>query len=295
VLAILSVLVHMPIACAQNPSTAVAGATGGNELTIAQNGRTTAEIVVAPDSGTWERRAADDLAKYIEMMTGARPNIVTAASGNGPAFIIGSAALQADARLQNELNKVVKKNPVIRADAIVVRRDGNRVLLAGSNDESHYFAVSYLLQQWGCRWYLPTDFGECVPNVSTLKIGALDHAYAPPFEIRHYWLLWNGDNTGANEFRRRNFMTETSMVGMGHALGQYTKSLVPAGKSLFSVSFADPKPPKLSPSKSVRSTPARASRSPSKTVTTSTILRRIRRSLPNTISTRSSPRSPMLC
>ncbi|MEO6908445.1 MAG: DUF4838 domain-containing protein, partial [Abditibacteriaceae bacterium] len=139
------------------------------------------------------------------------------------------------------LDKVKKKNPLIRADAIVVRRDGNRVLLAGSNDDSQYFAVTWLLQHWGCRWYLPTDFGECIPVKTTLTVGDIDYAYAPPFEIRHYWLSWNGDQTGAAEFRRRNFMTETSMVGMGHALGQYTASLIPAGKSAFNISFSDPK------------------------------------------------------
>ncbi len=70
-------------------------------------------------------------------------------------------------------------------------------------------------------------------------IADLDSAYAPPFEIRHYWLSWNADGTGVDEFRRRNFMTETSMPGMGHALGQYTSDLIPAGKTVFAVPLAE--------------------------------------------------------
>jgi len=88
---------------------------------------------------------------------------------------------------------------------------------------------------------MPTEFGEVIPEQAVLKIGKLDFAYAPPFEIRHYWLSWNGDKTGANEFRRRNFMTETSMVGMGHTIGQYSEALVPEGKTTFNISLSDPK------------------------------------------------------
>lgn len=221
-------------------SCAVARTAVVQDFVIAQNGKTGASVVVSPNAGPWEKRAADDLVKYIEMMIGAKPNLVTGAIPNGAALIVGRAALQAESSLQKSLDKVLKKNPVVRADAIVLRRAGNRVYLAGSNDESHYFAASWLLQSWGCRWYLPTAFGECVPQRTRLTIGRLEYSYAPPFEIRHYWLSWNADSTGTGEFRRRNFMTETSLAGMGHALGQYTKNLVPAGQTAFNISFSDP-------------------------------------------------------
>lgn len=160
---------------------------------------------------------------------------------NSPVIIVGQQALRAQPSLQASLDKVKKKSPLVRSDAIVVRRVGRQVLVAGSNDESHYFAASWLLQHWGCRWYLPTDFGECIPEHPTLAVGDLNFAYAPPFEIRHYWLSWNADQTGADEFRRRNFMTETSLPGMGHALGQYTRDLAPPGGTLFNVPFSDPR------------------------------------------------------
>ena len=225
-----------------NPGSAASGSTP-NHLPIVQNGKAEAAVLVAEDAGPWERRAADDLVKYIEKMSRARPRRLTLTRGvpapEGPALLVGRAALEADAGLKAKLAAVAKKNPSVRADAIVMRRRGNRVYLAGSNDESHYFAVSRILQDWGCRWYLPTEFGECIPERPTLTVGTLDRAYAPPFEIRHYWLSWNADATGADEFRRRNFMTETSMAGMGHALGKYTERLVPPGKTVFHVPLAE--------------------------------------------------------
>jgi hypothetical protein len=239
---ILVILAAFLAMCLHAPARAqVAGRSGTDDLVIAQNERTEATIVAVANPGTWEGRAVADLQKYIGLMSGAQPRITNAIPGaSAPVLLVGQAALQAEPALLNALDGVVKKNPAVRADAVVVRRTGNRIYLAGTNDESHYFAVSWLLQHWGCRWYLPTDFGEAIPEHSVLKAGTLNFTYAPPFEIRHYWLSWNGDRTGSDEFRRRNFMTETSMVGMGHALGKYTKDFVPPGKTIFDIDFSDP-------------------------------------------------------
>jgi len=107
--------------------------------------------------------------------------------------------------------------------------------------ESHYFAASWLLQQWGCRWYLPTAFGEVVPDRPTLAIGDLAFAYAPPFEVRYYWLSWNADGTGADEFRHRNFMSNATVPGAVQALNDFTGDIAPPEGSAFNVPFSDPR------------------------------------------------------
>jgi hypothetical protein len=212
-----------------------------DNLAIVADGQSRAVIVVSSEAGPWERRAAEDLRKYIALMSGASLPIVTAAPDPGvPAIVVGRAALAAEPALAERLQGVIKQDPLIRADGIVAERIGPRVYLAGSNDESHYFAATWLLQQWGCRWYLPTEIGEAIPERRDLGVGALSHAYAPPFEIRHYWLSWNGDGTGATEFRRRNFMTETGTGSMGHALGQYLKTYPPLAGSLRNIPFSSP-------------------------------------------------------
>src|SRR5215216_888149 len=170
------------------------------------------QIVVASTAGPWERNAGTDLRKYISLMTGMYPELVTEPSRRAPAIFIGQSALRAEPSLQTALDRVIKKDPTYRADAIAVRGVGDRVFLAGANDESHYFAMSWLLQHWGCRWYMPTEFGEVVPEKSELRLGDIDFAYAPPFEIRHYSLAWLGDTSGAEEFRRRNFMSGTTAL-----------------------------------------------------------------------------------
>jgi len=244
------------------------GATAGeptrNELIIARDGATEAVIVVSPEakmgdqlsirpvhgSTECERFAAEDLARCIELMTGARPAIadspeaIRAALGQKekPVLLVGSEALKADAGLAKALGKVAKEDPILRADAIVVSRKKNRVYLAGLTDDGHYHAVAELLHRWGCRWYVPTEFGECIPEHDELAVGKLDYAYASPFEMRTYWISWNGSYEGYTPFKLRNRMTVgLPPISCGHALGPLTKEIVPEGKSGYEIPISDEK------------------------------------------------------
>ncbi len=226
---------------------ATAGKPGKEDLTIATGGKSPAVIVVAPDAGTWEKRAAADLAAYIERMSGGKPTLAdtkeavdAAVKQAGPQILLGRLALEQKPALRDRLAQAAKARPLLRADAVVRRRDGNRVYLAGSNDDAHYYAVVMLLNEWGCRWYLPTELGECIPQHSELKIGDLDEAYGSPFEVRRFWLSWNGSNEGQAEFMHRNFFNEL-LVPNGHNLAQYTKDLIPPGKTMFNVPIAEDK------------------------------------------------------
>ena len=220
-----------------------AGAPAADTLWVVRGGQPLASVVLAADASDLEKAAAADLVKYVEMMSGAKlPQLVLAPGArapDGPAIFIGKAALTEDRSLEARLMAVAKKAPLVGADAIVLRRVRDRLYLAGNNDRAHYFAVSQLLQDWGCRWYMPTEFGEVVPEDKNLAVGTLDHAWGSPFEIRSYWLSWLGDNTGREDFQRRNFATSGRLAVAGHALGQYTKNLVPPGGSALNVPLAE--------------------------------------------------------
>jgi hypothetical protein len=238
------------------------------ELVVASGGRTAAVVVVSPLAGLPETKGKDgaasraldvkgarnaewlaavDLAKYIGLMTGAQPrlaatreDIAAAMKGTAPVFVVGEEALAAKPAFAASIRAKVKPNPVLRADAIGLLREGHCVYLAGNHDEAHYYAVSALLHKWGCRWYMPTDFGECIPQTPILRLGTLDEVYAPPFEVRSYWISWCGSSDGQKDFQRRNFMTGRSVyVPSGHGLAAYTKELIPPGKTCFNVPIAE--------------------------------------------------------
>ena len=224
----------------------IAGSSDKDDLVVVSQGKTKAVIVVGPGAGKWEKQGAEDLARYVELMSGARPvlantaDAITAAlKGDTPLLIVGEEALKAEPGLQKILAKVAKKDPVLRADTIVLERRGQRVYMAGTNDDAHYYAAAELLHRWGCRWYLPTEIGDCIPDHPTLKVGRLAFAYAPPFEVRNYWIAWNGSNAGQQEFMHRNGMNMGVGVPSGHAIGKYVKELIPKGKSVFNVPIAE--------------------------------------------------------
>lgn len=224
---------------------AVVGQKEGAPFIVADHGAGGAIIVVSPQAGRYERQAAEDLEKYIELMAGAALPItrtqeaVDGALASGrPLILVGQAALAAKPELSERLASVVKKNPYMRADGVALLRHDSRVYLVGANDESHYFAVAELLRQWGVRWFMPGAFGECVPEEAQLAIGDLDLAYSPPFEVRSFWVAWLGESTGLEDFQLRNMTnTKNSIKIAVHALGRYTKGL---GRSPFSIPLSDP-------------------------------------------------------
>ncbi len=189
-------------------------------FTLVETGQARAYVLVRADAGEWEKKAAQDLSSAVSKMTGATLPVVHQKQAGFP-IVVGELAVP---RLSGRLQAVAKKDPVLRADAIALECSSDGLYLAGTNDDSHYFAVAELMRRWGCRWYLPTEFGECIPRQATLTQPALEYAYAPPFEVRGYWISWNGDSTGYKEFAHRNFMNCDS-VPHGHAIGTYVKDI----------------------------------------------------------------------
>jgi len=224
---------------------ATAGRQGEDILTIVENHRSSAVIVLAPSAGRYERQGAFDLARYIGSMSGAAIPVVEtpgeierALSGAGPLLIVGREAFEARPDLAVALAAKLKRHPYVRTDGIILQRDRNRVYLAGSNDESDYFAVAELLRAWGVRWFMPGAFGECVPAEDALRIGDLNEVYASPFEIRSFWISWVGDQSGRDDFLLRNMMTRADdLPPAGHHLGALTAGL---GKSPFEIPLTDP-------------------------------------------------------
>lgn len=226
----------------------VAGTPGRDNLVIVTDGQTRAVIVVSPAAGASEKLAASELAKYIGQMSGATPQVANtreaidaALKGTAPVLLVGQEALAAKPDWAARVRAAARPNPILGADAIGLLRDGNRVYIAGNNDQAHYYAAVELLWRWGCRWYLPTDFGECIPEYKSLSVGALDYAYGSPFEIRSYWISWNGDGSGQREFQRHNMMTarDRGFPPNGHALDGYTNDL-PTAKNTFNFPITAP-------------------------------------------------------
>ncbi len=208
------------IAVASLPASESLGAAAGlhssQPLTVVEEGKSAAVIISSPQAGRLESQAASDLQKYIALMTGvtlplvkSSESIERALASARPMFIIGQTALEKNGSLRAKLAAVIKHDPHIRADGVGMLREGNKIFLAGPNDESHYFAVAELLRAWGVRWFMPGQFGECVPQESKLVVDDLNVFYAPPFELRSFWVSWLGDSSEVTDFQLRNMMVDS--------------------------------------------------------------------------------------
>ncbi len=183
-----------------------------DEVEIARDGEARAVIVVPSDwkaeldlPETLPREAAqrlegrrkllhasvEDLAHYLGAMSGTEIEIVegeSPADGRSPIYI-GSAA-------ETVFGPVgISKAGLFGFRVVADRRRG--IGLYGESEAGTSYAIYELLHRLGCRWYMPTEIGEVVPQRPDLAVAAMDEKLAPATESRNKW-------QGGADFRRRN-------------------------------------------------------------------------------------------
>ncbi len=139
------------------------------------------------------RDSIRDLALYIAKMSGGTPEIVE-----------GLPDRDNDKRIPvyvgAEAQKVFGSVGVTRDGLFgfrVVTDERKGVGLYGESEVGTSYAIYELLHLLGCRWYMPTDLGEVVPERSTLTVPVMDTKVAPA-------TTWRWRYSGGADFNRRN-------------------------------------------------------------------------------------------
>jgi hypothetical protein len=186
---------------------------GPAEVRLADKGEARCVIVVPPGAMVWKEMPTDrgytaegileirrrlqrdsvaDLALYLGKMSGAKIDVVEglpAGEKRTPIYI--------GAEAQKVFGPVGKTKVGLFAFRVVAGRKG--VGLYGEAEYGTSYAIYELLHRLGCRWFMPTDLGECVPSLSTLTVPEMDEALAPATEARSM-------NQGGDDWLRRNRM-----------------------------------------------------------------------------------------
>ncbi len=147
-----------------------------------------------------------DLAWYLGKMSGAKIEIVEglpAGEKRIPVYI-GSEALKA-------FGPVGASKAGLFGFRLIAGKKG--IGLYGESEFGTSYAIYELLHRLGCRWYMPTELGECIPSLTPLVVPEMDESLAPATEYRGMW-------NGGIDFLRRNRMNGTKLVG-GHVLEGY--------------------------------------------------------------------------
>ncbi|MCC6498131.1 MAG: DUF4838 domain-containing protein [Propionibacteriaceae bacterium] len=153
------------------------------------------------------RESAKDLAHYLGKLSGATVEVVTDSPQPGDDRV----PLYVGAPAEKRFGPPGKKAPYKQGFRMVVAPKG--VGLLGESDLAASYAVYELLDRLGCRWYMPSDLGEVLPRMTTIRLKEIDFSSAPATIYRG---IWYADA----DYMRRNRHGGFKLIA-GHALEGY--------------------------------------------------------------------------
>ncbi len=155
----------------------VTGAEDGM-VTPVEGGVVKAAIVLPAEADENEQLAAEELAGFVERISGARLPIVRDAAAVGGALPIRiGLSLAADAAQAIEAGGDDPASFLVR-----VKPDG--VWLAGLSSHGTLYAAYELLEQSGVRWFMPGEVGTVVPEAKTVSWRVQETVQHPGFAGR---------------------------------------------------------------------------------------------------------------
>ncbi len=194
-----------------------------DDFDLVKDGQAQATIVVPVQASIWEMFAAERFQRYVEKISGAKLAIKKESDAvSGKKIFIGHTRASSDI-----LKRLIDQNNPDETSMIVAKSDA--VHLIGIDDEGTMHATYFVLEDFGCRWYFPTEWGTVIPQSKTLTIPQQETLRVPSFKIRSgiasvsvnedndaSWTLW--------EWGRGNHLGGWTWWGGGHSY----EYLVPA-------------------------------------------------------------------
>lgn len=144
----------------------------------------TVSIVVSAKAPEAERFAAQELGRYMRSITSQQFEVVNKSPGDHDKveFLVGRQLAEAEGISFSE--------NLYGGDGFLLRRMGNRIIIAGIRPRGTLYGVYAFLEKLGCRWFAPNfEFyspakGERVPRISSPTIDQLDQISKPSFQYR---------------------------------------------------------------------------------------------------------------
>jgi hypothetical protein len=199
------VCLHAAVACLVWVSTVRA------DVTIVDNGVSRAPIIVFPDAPTITRKSAEELADYIQKISGARPQVLDKLPDPVPASAIWVGVQPKVRELFPKVNFDFK-----HAEEILIVVDDRHVVIAGRDRwdprfvnepvgprkvvgvQSEYGTANaiytFIQEQLGVRWLWPGDLGEDVPPSKTIRVATMEYRYHPQLRFRSGLLRFSALN-----------------------------------------------------------------------------------------------------
>ncbi|MCL6505648.1 MAG: DUF4838 domain-containing protein [Bryobacteraceae bacterium] len=145
-------------------------------LTLAEGGRSPYRIVIAREASPSERRAAEELQRFLEQISGVRLPVVTdEAAPRGPLVLVG------DSRALRRLRVSIPFEH-LGPEGFALKTAGRNLIIAGGRQRGTMYGVYAFLEKLGCRWF--TAEVSRIPKLPAVRVPALDELQKPAFEYR---------------------------------------------------------------------------------------------------------------
>lgn len=184
-----------------------AHALGSVELELAANDEAALPIVIGEDAGDEVRKTAEELADYLERISGAPFSVET---GDGSGGIVMGVPDDFEALPTDD---VAFDHGPLHRDHYVIRSKEEGLYLLGATPLAVQHATWDLLYRLGHRQFFPTDTWEVVPELPEIRV-ALDVSEQPEFynrmgprgapgRDREIWSRWHDRNRMTSGFSLR--------------------------------------------------------------------------------------------
>jgi hypothetical protein len=179
----------------------------GAELTLVRDGVSSYSIRVSTSASPSERRAAEELRKFLQEMSGARLAIIDDHTTSfGPSILVGRS------RITDSLKEQIPYQ-ALGDEGFVLRTAGQDLIIAGGRRRGTMYGVYTFLEKLGCRWFTP-DLSR-IPKKRTITIAALNERHAPDFEYREPYFseAFNKDWAARNKMNGGSTQLDESTGG----------------------------------------------------------------------------------
>lgn len=190
-------------------------------VVLVRDGKPAAYLVMGSSPDALERSAARDFVAIVERMTGARlpeepqEGLIPIYIGDPAEFPHLPFAVSPLAREEFELR---------------ITPEGVFILGGSSLGAGH--GVYTLLRDLGCRWVMPGDIGECLPQTGDIRVRPGKRREGPAFSYREIWYAYGSSPEAAarrSEWMRRNRMYRPPVMH-GHNLTSTLERVAPFEK-----------------------------------------------------------------
>lgn len=161
-------------------------------LTLVNNGKSDHSIVLSAGAPASEKRAARELQRFLEEMSGAKLPVVTDDKpSKGNMILVGESTA---------LGRLGVRVPFANLgnEGFVIQTSGKHLIIAGGKPRGTLYGVYTFLDKLGCRWF--TREVSRIPKRRTIEVAELAETHKPAFENREPFFTeaWDKDWAARN-------------------------------------------------------------------------------------------------